>query len=57
VDHLPVLIFHKDKENKFIRVNKYVADAYKKEKKDLEGVSLYDLHPKDVAEKYYQDDL
>lgn len=57
LDHLPGLVFFKDKDNNFLRVNKYVADAYKREKKELEGVNLYDLHTKDEADKYLQDDL
>lgn len=57
LDHIPGLIFYKDKKNNYIRVNKYVADAHKKEKAALEGVSLYDLYPRQQAEAYYQDDL
>ena len=57
LDHIPGLIFYKDKSNKYIRVNKYVADAHKKEKAELEGISLYDLYPKEQAEAYFQDDL
>ncbi len=57
LDHIPGLVFYKDKHNNFIRVNKYVADAYNKDKKELEGVNLLSLYPKDDAEKYYQDDL
>jgi PAS domain S-box-containing protein len=57
LDHLPALVFYKDTSNKFIRVNKYVAQAHKKEKKELEGVSIYELYPHDTAEKYYQDDM
>jgi len=57
LDHLPALVFYKDKNNNFIRVNKYVASAYNMEKSDLEGKSLYELYPKDDADKYLQDDL
>lgn len=57
LDHLPALVFYKDGKNNFIRVNKYVAQAYKKEKSELEGKSLYDLYPKEEADKYYRDDL
>lgn len=57
LDHLPALVFYKDTNNKFIRVNKYVADAYGKNKKELEGVSLYEIYPPDIAEKYHQDDM
>lgn len=56
-DHIPGLVFYKDKENRFIRVNKYVADAYQKSKEELEGVSLYDIYPEEDARKYHQDDL
>lgn len=57
IDHIPGLIFYKDKKNNFIRVNKYVADAYQKDKKELEGVNLRALHTEKEADAYYQDDL
>lgn len=56
-DHIPGLVFYKDKDNRFIRVNKYVADAYRKSKRELEGVSLYDLYPEEEARRYHEDDL
>ena len=57
IDAIPGLVFYKDTKNNFIRVNKYLADAHKKSKKELEGASLYDLYPREKAEEYYQDDL
>lgn len=57
IDHLPALVFYKDRNNRFIHVNKYVADAYNKSKKEMEGASLFDLTTKEEAEAYYQDDL
>ncbi|MEI7501519.1 MAG: PAS domain S-box protein [Bacteroidota bacterium] len=57
LDHIPGLIFYKDKKNNFIRVNKYFSQAQKKNKQDLEGKNLAELYPVDVAQKYYQDDL
>ncbi|MCH7731279.1 MAG: PAS domain S-box protein [Candidatus Marinimicrobia bacterium] len=56
-DLLPALIFYKDTENRLIRVNKYVADAYEMTKNELEGVNLFDLHTKDQAQAYWDDDL
>lgn len=56
-DHLPALVFYKDNQNRFIRVNKYVAQAHKKTKSELEGVSLYDLYPYEIADMYFKDDL
>lgn len=57
LDHIPGLVFYKDKENNFIRVNKYVAAAYQKTKKELEGANTSELHSDEIAEQYLQDDL
>ena len=57
LDHLPALIFYKDKKGNFIRVNKYVADAHHMQKKELESKSTFDLYPEDQAQTYLEDDL
>ncbi|PKP51388.1 MAG: hypothetical protein CVT92_12885 [Bacteroidetes bacterium HGW-Bacteroidetes-1] len=57
LDHIPGLVFYKDTKNNFIRVNKFVADAYQKRKEELEGVNLKEFHTAAVAEAYHQDDL
>ncbi len=57
LDHLPALVFYKDRKNNFIRVNKYVALAHNMEKSDLEGKSLYELFPEEEADEYFRDDL
>ncbi len=57
MDHVPGLIFYKDTENKFIRVNKYVADAHEMIKTELKGKSIFDLYPKEQAQAYWDDDL
>ncbi|MDE3144000.1 MAG: CHASE domain-containing protein, partial [Bacteroidota bacterium] len=57
IDHVPGLFFYKDRKNNFIRVNRFIAQAHGKRKEEIEGKSLYDLYPKEDAEKYYQDDL
>ena len=57
IDSIPGLVFYKDTNNRFIRVNKYMCDAYKMSKKQLEGISLNDLHTKEQAQAYYEDDL
>lgn len=57
LDHIPGLIFYKDRKNNFIRVNKYLAQLLNKNKTELEGKNLVDLYPKEDAEKYYKDDL
>ncbi|MCX6135906.1 MAG: PAS domain S-box protein, partial [Ignavibacteriales bacterium] len=57
IDSIPGLVFYKDTNNRFIRVNKYMSDVYKMSKKQLEGVHLNDLHSKEQAHAYYEDDL
>jgi len=57
MDQVPGLIFYKDTENKFIRVNRHVAEAHKMTKKELEGKSIFDLYPKEQAQSYWNDDL
>ena len=57
IDSIPGLVFYKDKNNRFIRVNKYMCEAYKMSKKQLEGLSLNALHSEEQAQAYYEDDL
>lgn len=54
---VPAWIFYKDKENRFIKVNKAFCDAMGKQKQDFEGKSLFDLFPNDEADRYWKDDL
>lgn len=57
LDHIPGLVFYKDTKNNFIRVNKYVAEAHRLPKNELEGKNLMNLYSKEDAEKYHKDDL
>ena len=57
IDSIPGLVFYKDTKNRYIRVNKYICDAHKMSKKQLEGINLNDLYPREQAQAYYQDDL
>ena len=57
LDHIPGLVFYKNTNNAFVRVNKYVADAYCMTKEELEGRSLFEIYPHDVAQTYFNDDL
>jgi PAS domain S-box-containing protein len=56
IDSFPGLIFFKDKENRLLRVNRYLAAAQGVTKDQLEGRSLFDLYPADVAQAYWDDD-
>ena len=55
-DSVPAWIFYKDTKNNFISVNQAYASATGSSKEKLEGKSLFDLYPKDQAEKFFQDD-
>jgi PAS domain S-box-containing protein len=55
-DSVPAMVFYKDRENRFIRVNKELERAMGKAKHELEGKSLFDLYPAEQAEAYWRDD-
>ncbi len=49
-------IFYKDKKNRFLQVNKAFAEILGRPREKLEGVSIFDIFPKDQAEAYWKDD-
>jgi len=66
LDYFPGLIFSKDMKNNFIHVNQKVVESYNSDlkrehelltKKDLEGRSIFDILPRDIAQAYWDDDL
>ncbi len=57
VDNIPGVVFYKDKNNNFIKVNKYMANAHRKQKREIEGHNLLTLYNKNDAEKYFKDDI
>lgn len=56
IDAFPGLVFYKDTENRFLRVNKFFADAHHMEKKDLEGRNCLEIYPEKEAQAYWDDD-
>ena len=56
IDSSQGLIFYKDLENHFIRVNKAFAEIMGLPKAQLEGQSLFELYPKEEAEAFWRDD-
>ncbi len=57
IDHLPGIVAYKDTKNNLLRVNKFLADAHNLKKEEMEGVSSFDIYPKDQAQAYWDDDL
>ena len=56
IDSSQGLIFYKDRENHFIRVNKAFAKIMGLPKEQLEGRSLFEIYPKEEAEAFWNDD-
>jgi len=56
IDNAPPMIWYKDTQNNFIRVNPAGARSAGMAIEEIEGKSCYDLFP-DLADTYYQDDL
>ena len=56
IDSSQGLIFYKDRENYFVRVNKAFAEIMGLPKEQLEGRSLFEVYPKEEAEAFWNDD-
>jgi PAS domain S-box-containing protein len=57
VDSVPALIFLKDLENRFLLVNRALAEASGLSRQEMVGHSLFDLYPEEHARNYFEDDL
>lgn len=56
IDAVPAWIFFKDKNNRFVRVNKVFSEIMGMPKGQLEGKTLFDLYPREQAEGFWKDD-
>jgi PAS domain S-box-containing protein len=56
-DSTPVMFWLKDAQNRTLRINKAAAELEGVKPSDVEGISAYDLYPREQAEAFYQDDL
>ena len=57
LDHIPGLVFYKDKQNHYIRLNKRTAQIHGEAKEQLIGKNMCQLYPEEQALRYYQEDL
>lgn len=55
-DSVPAIIFYKNCENQYIRVNKAFAETQGLKKDEMEGKSCFELWP-EFGDLYYRDDL
>ncbi|MBD3253967.1 MAG: PAS domain S-box protein, partial [Candidatus Lokiarchaeota archaeon] len=56
-DNIPDLIFYKDTKGNFLRVNKYYAEKLGYTKEKLEGKSVFNFYPHEIANQYWENDL
>jgi PAS domain-containing protein len=56
VEVLPMNVCTKDLEGRFTFINKHYCDQFNLSPADILGKNDFDMHPKDLAEKYRQDD-
>jgi len=56
LDSVKAWIVYKDKENRFLRVNKAFCDGMGMPREALEGTSCFDLYPREQAEGFWRDD-
>jgi PAS domain S-box-containing protein len=57
LDHIPGLVYHKDTENNFLRVNKNLAEVHGMSKEEMSGKSCFEIFPEEQAQAYWEDDL
>jgi len=56
LDSVPASILYKDKENRFIRVNRICAELVGRPIEEIEGKSCFEIFPHDQAEAFWRDD-
>jgi len=56
LDSIPAWIFYKDRENRFVWVNKFHSDMMGIPREELIGKSMLDLYPKEQAAAFWRDD-
>lgn len=56
LDNIPYLAWLKDRDSRFIEVNKPFADSTGKRPEELVGKTDFDIWPKKLAQKYREDD-
>jgi PAS domain S-box-containing protein len=53
----PIIVFYKDKEGKFLRVNRAFAEAVQMSQEDFVGKTVFDFYSAEIAQSMTNDDL
>jgi PAS domain S-box-containing protein len=56
IDSLPIIVFHKDKEGKFVRVNRAFVEALGIPEEQFLGQTVFDLYSAQIAQTMTKDD-
>ncbi|MBC5838801.1 CheR family methyltransferase [Flavobacterium muglaense] len=56
IDNFPGLIFYKDSNNNYLKVNKLMADTYNLDKTEIEGKNLKTFYSAKQAKAFWEDD-
>ena len=57
IDSIPTPIFYKDMGGRYLHCNKAFAAAVGRATDEIIGLTVFDLHPEDLARKYHEMDL
>ena len=57
ISNTPAIIYTKDREGKYLLANPQLATSVGLDVEQIEGVSVFDVFPKEIAEQHYQNDL
>ncbi len=57
IDALPVPIFYKDSEGRYLGCNRAFEQFFGQKKEQVTGKSVYDISPKELADIYHEQDM
>jgi PAS domain S-box-containing protein len=56
IDSAPIIVFYKDKDGKFVRVNKALAESLQIPEEEFVGNTVFDLYSAEIAQAMTNDD-
>jgi two-component system, cell cycle sensor histidine kinase and response regulator CckA len=56
LETIPIPVFYKDSEGRYLGVNRACEDFFGKSKEDIQGKNVFDTHPPELAQIYHAKD-